>query len=62
MKQNNQTKQQQLNKLAAQLRRSADNITEANKAEIWEQFKQTFKLYSEITTDYLTEMQKRLGQ
>lgn len=50
----------QLNKLAAQLRQSADNITEQNKAEIWEQFKEIFKLYSEVTTEYLTEMKARI--
>lgn len=54
------TKQKQLNKLAAQLRRSADNVTDSNKAEVWEQFKETFKLYSEITTEYLTEMKARI--
>lgn len=54
------TKQQQLQKLATKLRESADNITEQNKAEVWETFKQTFKLYSELTTEYLTEMKARI--
>lgn len=53
-------KQQQLQTLAAQLRKNADNITEQNKAEVWENFKQVFKIYTEVTTDYLLEMKARI--
>lgn len=53
-------KQKQLNKLAAKLRQDADSITDQNKAKVWEQFKEVFKLYSEVTTEYLLEMQARI--